>query len=153
MNNPFTKMVGEYIAVIAGLLDLLSSLFQLALRLYVANVFFTAGLTKIRDFSSTVVLFENEYMVPLLAPAQAAFVGTAAELILPLLLVLGLASRPAAAALFVFNLVAVVSYADISDAGLKDHVLWGMMLLVTVFYGPGRVAIDHLISKRFVHQN
>ena len=153
MNKPFARMVGEYIAGIAGLLDLLSSLFQLALRLYVANVFFAAGLTKIRDFSSTVALFENEYMVPLLAPAQAAYIGTAAELILPVLLVLGLASRPVAAALFVFNVIAVVSYADISDAGLRDHVLWGLMLLVTVFYGPGRIAIDHLINKRFVHKN
>ena len=153
MNNSLTRLLGSYIARIAGILDLLSSLFQLGLRLYVANVFFNAGLTKIRDFSSTVALFENEYIVPLLAPAQAAAVGAAAELTLPLLLVLGLASRPAAAALFIFNLVAVVSYPDISDSGVKDHVLWGLMLLVTVFYGPGRASVDHLFKKRFVHQN
>lgn len=153
MNNPLTKLLGNYAVGIASTLDLLSSLFQLGLRLYVANVFFNSGLTKIRDFSSTVALFENEYMVPFLSPALAAAMGTAAELTLPVLLVLGLASRPTAIAMFVFNIVAVVSYPEISESGVKDHVLWGMMLLVTVFYGPGRASIDHFLKTRFVHQN
>ncbi len=152
MNNPLTKLLGTYAVGAARALDLLSSVFQLGLRLYVANVFFNSGLTKIRDFSSTVALFENEYMVPFLSPTVAAAMGTAAELGLPVLLVLGFASRPAALALFVFNIVAVVSYPDISASGVKDHVLWGMMLLVTVFYGPGRASIDHLLKRRFVHQ-
>lgn len=153
MNNPLSKLLGNYAVGIASALDLLSSLFQLGLRLYVANVFFNSGLTKIRDFSSTVALFENEYMVPFLSPSLAAATGTAAELILPVLLVLGLASRPTAIAMFVFNIVAVVSYPEISESGVKDHILWGMMLLVTVFYGPGRVSIDHFLKTRFVHQS
>ena len=153
MNNPLSRLLGNYAVGIASALDLLSSLFQLGLRLYVANVFFNSGLTKIRDFSSTVALFENEYMVPFLSPALAAAMGTAAELTLPVLLVLGLASRPTAIAMFVFNIVAVVSYPEISESGVKDHVLWGMMLLVTVFYGPGRASIDHFLKARFVHQN
>ena len=45
-----------------------SPLFLLAVRLYVANVFFKSGLTKIQDFSSTVALFENEYKVPVISP-------------------------------------------------------------------------------------
>jgi putative oxidoreductase len=153
LNTPFARLLGRYALAATNLLDLLSSLFQLALRLFVANVFFNSGLTKIRDFSSTVALFENEYMVPLLSPLHAAMLGTAAELVLPVLLVLGLASRPTAIAMFVFNLIALISYPDISAAGMKDHVLWGMMLLVTVFYGPGRVSLDHFLRKRFVHGN
>ncbi len=153
MNNRLMKLLGSYAVGAAHALDLLSSLFQLGLRLYVASVFFNSGLTKIRDFSSTVALFENEYMVPFLPPAVAAAMGTAAELTLPVLLVLGLASRPTAIAMFVFNIVAVVSYPDISESGVKDHVLWGMMLLVTVFYGPGRASIDHFLKMRFARQN
>ena len=129
-------------------LEWISPLFLLGLRVYVANVFFKSGLTKIQDFSSTVALFENEYKVPIISPTLAALSGTAAELILPALLVVGLASRPTALALFVFNIVAVVSYPDISESGIKDHVLWGTMILVVVFFGAGRLSIDHWLKSR-----
>ena len=129
-------------------LEWISPLFLLGLRVYVANVFFKSGLTKIQDFSSTVALFENEYKVPIISPTLAAVSGTAAELILPALLVAGLASRPIALALFVFNIVAVVSYPDISESGIKDHVLWGTMILVVVFFGAGRLSIDQWLKSR-----
>ncbi|MEO8384167.1 MAG: DoxX family protein [Betaproteobacteria bacterium] len=125
-----------------------SPLFLLGLRVYVANVFFKSGLTKVQDFSSTVALFENEYKVPVVSPVLAAFSGTAAELILPALLVLGLASRPTALALFVFNIVAVVAYPDISESGVKDHMLWGTMILVIAFFGSGKLSIDQWIKSR-----
>ena len=130
-------------------MDWLSPLFLLGLRVYVANAFFKSGLTKIADFSSTVALFENEYKVPLISPTLAAVSGTAAELILPALLVIGLASRPVAVALFVFNFAAVISYPDISEAGVKDHMLWGTMILVVAFFGAGRLSIDQWLASRF----
>ena len=130
-------------------MDWLSPLFLLGLRVYVANAFFKSGLTKIADFSSTVALFENEYKVPLISPTLAAVSGTAAELILPALLVIGLASRPVAVALFVFNFVAVISYPEVSEAGVKDHMLWGTMILVVAFFGAGRLSIDQWLASRF----
>ena len=128
--------------------DAIAHLFQLALRLYVAVIFFKSGLTKINDFSSTVALFESEYQVPLLSPTIAAVIGTGAELLLPLLLVVGLATRPTAVALFVFNIIAVISYPDISPAGVKDHLLWGTMLLVTLFFGAGKFSLDQLLHQK-----
>lgn len=125
---------------------------DLAIRLYVGKVFFMSGLTKIASWSSTLALFEYEYAVPLLPPAVAAWLGTAAELTLPVLLVLGLATRPAVFALFIFNIVAVISYPDISDVGIKDHFFWGLLMLVTLFHGPGALSIDHLIRRRFGDQ-
>ena len=110
-------------------------------------MFLRSGLTKIEDWNLTVALFENEYHVPLLSPAVAALLGTAAELALPALLVVGLGTRVAALALFVFNIVAVISYPDLSDAGLKDHVLWGALLLVVAVYGPGRFSLDRALSR------
>ena len=133
----------------AQFVDRIQPLFALAIRLYVARVFLVSGLTKIHDWNITVALFENEYHVPLLSPAVAALLGTAAELGLPVLLILGLGSRFAALALFAFNIVAVISYPDLSDAGLKDHMLWGALLLVTFFHGPGRWSLDHLLGRRF----
>jgi putative oxidoreductase len=132
----------------AQLVDRFQPLFALAIRLYVARVFFLSGLTKIHDWNITIALFENEYHVPLLSPAVAALLGTAAELGLPVLLVLGLGTRVAALALFAFNIVAAISYPDLSDAGLKDHMLWGALLLVTFFHGPGKWSLDHLLGRR-----
>jgi putative oxidoreductase len=105
-------------------------------------------LTKLHDWNITLALFENEYHVPLLPPAAAAFLGTAAELGLPLLLLAGLGTRLAALALFVFNAVAVISYPDLSDAGLKDHVLWGALMLVLAVYGPGKLSLDGWLARR-----
>jgi putative oxidoreductase len=131
-----------------GHIDRLQPLFAFALRLYVAYVFLISGLTKIRDWDITLALFENEYHVPVLSPALAALLGTSAELALPILLAAGLGTRFAALGLFVFNIVAVVSYPDLSDAGLKDHVLWGALLLVTFFHGPGTWSLDRWFQRR-----
>lgn len=132
----------------ARLIDKLQPLFALALRLYVAHVFFASGLVKIQSWASTLALFENEFHVPILPPHVAAVLGTGAELFLPVLLALGIGTRFSAIALFVFNIVAVISYPDLSDAGLKDHMLWGALLLVTIVYGPGKISIDHWIARR-----
>jgi putative oxidoreductase len=138
----------ELVLSAATLVDRIQPVFALAVRLYVAKVFFLSGLTKIADWNITVALFENEYQVPFLSPAVAALLGTGAELVLPALLALGLGSRAAALALFAFNIVAVVSYPDLSDAGFKDHLLWGALMLVTFVYGPGRLALDAVIARR-----
>lgn len=131
-------------------LEFLAPVFDLAVRLWVANVFFKSGLTKIASFDTTVALFENEYSVPLLSPYLAALLGTGAELFLPILLALGLAGRFAAAALFVLNAVAVISYPDLSEAGFEQHFYWGFLMLVTVFHGPGKLSVDHFIRRAYM---
>jgi putative oxidoreductase len=132
----------------ARLADKLQPLFALALRLYVARVFFASGLVKLQSWTSTLALFENEYHVPVLPPHLAAYFGAGAEIVLPPLLALGIGTRFSAIALFIFNIVAVISYPDLSDAGLKDHMLWGAMLLVTLVYGPGKFALDRWFERR-----
>ncbi|MDD5295759.1 MAG: DoxX family protein [Rhodocyclaceae bacterium] len=123
----------------------LTPFFDLAIRFYVASVFLRSGWLKISDWGTTLLLFENDYHVPLLPPHFAAVMGTAGELALPVLLVLGLGGRFAAAGLSVVNLVAAISFPDISDLGLQDHLLWGMLLLVTMLHGPGRLSADHCL--------
>jgi putative oxidoreductase len=120
---------------------------DLAVRLYVAAVFFQSGLTKIANWNSTLSLFENEYAVPLLPSNVAAFLGTGVELVFPVFLVLGLGTRFAAFVLFVFNIIAVVSYPDLGAAGLKDHQLWGLLLLVALLHGPGALSLDRGIGR------
>ena len=143
--EPAARLVRRGIAGLGSL----SSLADLGVRLWVANVFFTAGLTKISNWSSTLALFESEYHVPLLPPELAAYLGTAAELGLPVFIALGLGTRFAALALFLFNIVAAVSYPDLSELGLKDHQMWGLLILVTLLHGPGKLSLDHLVQKKF----
>jgi len=140
------RLVENFYGKAVCVLNFFTPLFDLAARYVVAYAFFSSGLVKIQSWSSTLYLFENEYAVPFLPPELAAYMGTAAELTLPVLLMLGLCSRFTAIALFVFNIVAVLSYPDISPAGVKDHVLWGALLLMTIFHGPGKLSIDYWIG-------
>lgn len=128
-------------------LEALSPVADLLLRLWVAQVFFQSGVNKFQSWDITVQLFTYEYQVPFLAPATAAFLGTLTELVVPVFLALGLAGRAAAALLFVFNIIAVISYPTLNAAGIHEHQLWGLLLLVTLLHGPGKLSLDHLLTR------
>jgi putative oxidoreductase len=133
-----------------GWLESLQPLALLLARLYVAHAFFLSGLTKIRDWDTTLALFADEYHVPLLPPEVAAVAGTTGELVLPVLLALGLAGRFSAMGLFVLNIVAVLSLQEIADAALQQHVFWGSLLAGLVLWGPGRWSLDRFVVPRFL---
>jgi putative oxidoreductase len=131
-----------------ALLDRLQPIAGLAMRLYVGKVFLVSGWLKFSRWDSTIALFENEYQVPVLSPHIAAIMATAGELGFSALLILGLGSRATALGLFFVNAVAVISYPELSPAGLKDHILWGALLLVIAIYGPGKLSADRFIGVR-----
>lgn len=128
--------------------EYLAPLMDLALRLYLANVFFKSGWTKILSWDSTLYLFNDVYHVPLLPPAVAATMAASAELGLSVLLVLGLFGRFAASGLFILNIVAVISYADLSQGGLNQHLSWGILLAVLLILSRGRWSIDAWLENR-----
>lgn len=134
---------------LVSLLESLQPLALLAARVYVAQVFFMSGLTKLRDWDTTLALFADEYHVPLLPTEWAAVMGTGGELVLPVLLVLGLGGRFASLGLFVVNAVAVISLADITPAALQQHQFWGSLLLGLLLWGPGRWALDTALARRW----
>jgi putative oxidoreductase len=135
--------------IIVALETYLAPLLDLIVRIWLARVFFLSGLTKIQSWDSTLSLFENEYHVPFLPPELAAYMGTFTELFFPVLLVLGLGTRFAAGVLFVFNVIAVISYPDLGEVGLKDHQYWGLLLLLPLLHGPGKISVDYFIRRRF----
>lgn len=132
------------------------SLLSLAIRLFVGWQFFKAGMIKVGDWNATLELFRYEYHVPLLPPALAAVLGAAGELLFPVLLAVGLLSRPAALGLFVVNAMAVLSYPTLWEfecpAAINDHFYWGALLLVLAGFGPGRFAMDYFLSQRWRRQ-
>lgn len=131
-----------------AVLDSAQPLAALLARLYVGQVFFLSGLTKLRDWGTTVALFTDEYKVPFLSAPVAAALGTAGEIVLPVLLVLGLAGRFSALGLFVVNAVAVISLAEIAPAALQQHILWGVLLAGLAIFGCGRWALDAVLAPR-----
>jgi putative oxidoreductase len=141
-----------FAAPLARLADVGRPLLLLALRLYLAMVFFKAGLTKIDDWDTTLFLFAEEYSVPLLPPALAAVLGTAGELLLPPLLTVGLAGRFAALGLTVVNAMALLAYPALwafeCPAAVQSHLWWGAGMLVVLAFGPGQLSVDHRIVYR-----
>ncbi len=146
--TPLSARVHALIYPVLRALDGLQAPALLAARCYVAYAFFAAGLTKLRDWETTLLLFTEEYQVPVLSPELAAWAGTAGELVLPVLLAFGLTGRLAALGLSVVNVVAVASLAEIAPAALVQHQLWGVLLLLPLFWGPGAWSLDRWLWVR-----
>ncbi len=145
------KILRPFFAVINRLKDLA----DLLARLWVAKIFLESGLSKIQDWGATMVLFKYDYSVPLMSPAVAAYLGTAAEFVLPAFLIIGFGGRFLIFAFFVYNIICVVSFhflwTPVGSSGLNDHVNWGILLMLLMFHGSGRYSVDHWIHKHFGH--
>ena len=122
---------------------------DLVMRVWVGNVFWKEGLQKVENWDNTVSMFKNSYMVSSFPPSFAASTATAAELVLPILLVFGIAGRAAAGALFLYNIMIVVQHPDMSSHDLILHQVWGILLLAVTLRGPGTISIDHFVRQRF----
>lgn len=130
------------------------SLAQLALRLALAVPFWRSGVNKWDGFlqlsDTAVYLFSEEFSLQLPggpyafpAPETAALAAASAEIVLPVLLVLGLASRAAALGLLVMTVVVQLTVPD----GWPLHVTWAAMALGVMAWGPGRFSLDYVTRK------
>ena len=138
------------------------SLVALFVRIVAAHPFFVSGQTKVdgpqigatilgQDVSytlptsikdSTFALFSQEYKVPLLSPEIAAYLTTAMETVLPILLVLGLLTR--LSALGLLSMTLVIQLFVFPEAWWTVHAYWAALLLVLIARGPGALALDQL---------
>lgn len=129
-------------------------------RLAVASVFWRSVQTKITGWelfdqsfqfynlsSSTFMLFQYEYNLPVLSYQVAAYAGTFAEFFLPVFLVLGLATRFAALGLLVVT--AVIQFLVFPEAW-PVHILWVALLAYILKQGGGMIALDHLVRKKLI---
>jgi putative oxidoreductase len=132
----------------AWLQSLPRSIFQLAFRVALAGIFWSSGQSKIASWDTTIVLFRDEYRVPLLPPELAATMATAVELICPVLLLLGLATRLATVPMLAMTFVIQVF---VYPESWTVHLTWAAMLLYLLSRGPGPLAIDHLLARHFLN--
>lgn len=138
------------------------SLIALVARFSIAAVFWKSGQTKIEGLAidivdgrfslgwprladSAVELFRDEYKVPLIPPELAASLAAMAEHLLPVLLLIGLATR--LSALGLLAMTAVIQIFVYPDA-YPTHGVWAAVLLYLVAMGPGAVSIDRWLARR-----
>jgi putative oxidoreductase len=126
------------------------SLTQFVLRIALATPFWRSGINKWDGFLQlndvAVLLFSDEFKLHLPggpysfpAPEAMAFLVASAEILFPVLLVLGLVTRLAASALLVMTLVVELTVPD----GWPVHITWAAMALGIMAWGPGRLSLDH----------
>lgn len=139
------RAVPLYLWLVHGL-EALLPLFDLSVRLYLAHIFWKGGMVKLSSWISTVMLFTMVYDVPVLPPEIAAYLSTAVELGGSFLLAIGLAGRWAALSLFGLNIVAALSYGQLSGAALQEAFYWGILFLYFVLHGPGLLSADALLQ-------
>ena len=113
------------------------------------SVFFRSGLVKISDWNATLMLFQNEYHVPVLPPEVAATIAACNELGVSTLVLLGAFTR--LGALLLLGMVAVIQV-FVYPMAWPDHIQWLAFMTVLVLRGPGRLSLDALIGPRLVGQ-
>ncbi len=146
-------------------------LLALFVRVVAAHPFFSSGQTKVdgpvvggtvwgQDLSiviptslkdSAVALFSDEYKLPWISPELAAHAAAAAENLLPILLLIGLATRLSALGLLVMTFV--IQFLVYPEAWWTVHAYWAALLLTLILRGPGQLSIDHLLLRRLLKRS
>ena len=151
--------------MIAPITDVFTGLYAaiaLLARFAIAAVFWKSGQTKVEGFAvdlvdgnfqfgwphlspNAIALFREEYKLPLLPPEWAAPMAALAEHVLPLLLLVGLATRLSAAGLLAMTAVIQLL---VYPGAWPTHGTWAALLLWLMARGPGAFSIDHWLAHR-----
>lgn len=129
-------------------------------RLYIAQIFYLSGRTKatspdgdgvwqaiiafVTPSDTAVMLFEDEYRVPLVSPEIAAHLALFAETLLPISLIIGFATRISALGLLVMT---VVIQFFVYPNLWHEHMIWVGVLLLLILKGAGRMSLDYRIRN------
>lgn len=111
-------------------------------RIYIGLIFFRSGRAKLDDFEETIEFFEDDWALPFLPAEPAAYLATAGELVLPILLFLGLFTRLGAAGLLV--MAAVIQIWVLQD---HQHYFWMIICAMLIGQGGSKISLDNLLLK------
>lgn len=128
-------------------------LFPLMARFALAGVFWKSMLTKVVDgelFNIQQFYFyqarEDFSAIPLIAPDTMAVLSVYMETVLPVLFVIGLATRLSALAILFMTLVIQVF---VYPMAWDSHLLWAFAALYLLKYGAGGLSLDHVLKAKF----
>jgi len=154
------SLIRQFIGIVERIPN---TLLAFVARFSIAAVFWKSGQTKIQGFAldivngeftlgwprlsdSVVDLFRDEYHLPLIPPEIAATMAALGEHILPILLLLGIATRFSALGLLGMTMtIQLFVYPD----AYPTHGTWAAVLLYLMVHGPGKLSVDHWIARRY----
>ena len=119
----------------------LTPIANLVARIYIGLIFFRAGQAKLIDFEETIEFFDDDWALPFLPAEPAAYLATAGELVLPVLLILGLFTRVGALGLLI--MAAVIQFFVFP---LKEHYFWMIILSMLLAQGGSKLSLDFLFK-------
>lgn len=141
MPSPAARLVSN---VLRRLEAIPFSIVQLVMRVAVGSVFLKAGLLKYQSWELTLMLFRDEYKVPLMPPELSAQMATFNELLFSTLLIVGLGTRLATLP-FLGMLVVIQTF--VYPAAWTDHLVWASILVTLLVRGGGAISLDHFLSR------
>lgn len=130
-------------------------------RVYIAQIFFLSGRTKatppegegalqgliafITPSDTTIALFEEEYALPFISSELAAHLALFAETLLPILLIIGFATRLSSFFLLIMTVVIqIFVYPDF----WHEHIIWAAALILLILRGGGNYSLDRRIVNK-----
>jgi len=114
-------------------------------RVALAQVFWSSAQAHLANWQTTLYLFGSDYSLPFLPPTLAAYMAITIELVVPPLLILGLATRFASLVIFGMTLVIEIF---IYPQAWPTHIQWAAMMLVLMTYGAGPLSLDWFIRRK-----
>jgi putative oxidoreductase len=145
----------KHLNTLAGRLQRLQPLALLALRVALAVPFLRSGLTKwdapFKLSDNAVYLFTEEFRlhlfgreIPYPFPSTAALLSDCAEILLPLLLVLGLGTRAAGVA--ILGMTAIIQL-TVPGGWANFHLPWAAISLTLICLGAGPWSLDGVLKR------
>ena len=139
------RLVALFDRIIAWLGCVPYWLIALTCRVALAQVFWSSAQTHLANWQTTLYLFNTDYSLPFLPPVVAAYVAITIELVVPPLLLLGLATRFASLVIFGMTLVIEIF---VYPQAWPTHIQWASIILVLTTYGAGPLSLDWMIRRQ-----
>lgn len=133
-----------YLRIASILENCLMPILILFIRIWMARIFWYSGLVKISDWQTTIMLFKDMYKVPMISPQIAAYLTAGSEIICPILLLLGIATRFASVVLLILTMVIQFTYLN-----QIEHIYWMILLSTILCYGGGFFSLDNFIYRKW----
>ncbi len=161
VQDSYLALVQRGIRSVIGLLE--RTAYVLApplLRIALAVPFYKSALTKWDGFLSlspaAIFLFEDMFKLHIFgatydlpAPAALALFDGIAEIVLPILLVIGLATRFSAFGLLIMTGVIQLV---VPEGWANFHLPWAALAVAIIALGPGRLSLDYVVERLFLRR-